>query len=81
MILSDPCVDVLWEVWFHAMPHLVENKVKTFHQKIGKILKPPSEVVSNLPGFVLDSCVRLKPTETANHDVIAPPLDLLANGS
>ena len=46
-----------------------------------KLLKPPSEVVSNLPGFVLDSCVRLKPTETANHDVIAPPLDLLANGS
>ena len=46
-----------------------------------KLLKPPSEVVSNLPGFVLESCLRLKPTETANHDVIAPPLDLLANGS
>ena len=26
-----------------------------------KLLKPPSEVVSNLPGFVLDSCGRLKP--------------------
>ena len=46
-----------------------------------KLLKPPSEVVSNLPGLILDLCVRLKPTETANHDVIAPPLDLLANGS
>ena len=46
-----------------------------------KLLKPPSEVVSNLSGFVLVSCGRLKPTETANHDVIAPPLDLLANGS
>ena len=44
-----------------------------------KLLKPPSEVVSNLPGFVLDSCGRLKPTETVNHDVIAPPLDPLAN--
>ena len=43
--------------------------------------KPPLEVVSNLPGFVLDSCGRLKLTETANHDVIATPLDLLANGS
>ena len=40
-------------------------------------LKPPSEVVSNLPGFVLDSCGRLKPTETANHDVIAPPPSIL----
>ena len=46
-----------------------------------KLLKQPSEVVSNLSGFVLVSCGRLKPTETANHDVIAPPLDLLANGS
>ena len=46
-----------------------------------KLLKPPSEVVSNLSGFVLVLCGRLKPTETANHDVIAPPLDLLANGS
>ena len=45
-----------------------------------KLLKPSSEVVSNLSGFVLVSCGRLKPTETANHDVIAPPLDLLANG-
>ena len=43
------------------------------------LLKSPSEVVSNLPGFVLDSCGRLKPTETVNHDVIAPPLDPLAN--
>ena len=63
MILSDPCVDVLWEVWFHAMPHLVENKVKTFHQKIGTILKPPSEVVSNLSGpmrFRVRICGRLK---------------------
>ena len=44
-----------------------------------KLLKPPSEVVSNLSGFVLVSCGRLKPTETVNHDVIAPPLDPLAN--